>query len=209
MRTDPKRHGGTRTLVLVPLLAVLLPAAAAGVDPQPAAPQPAAPQPGASSAVRSVGTAAGARVGPETCKACHAAAYEAWRVGSHARAFEALPAQNRQDPRCLSCHAPDADAGLSGITCEACHGPGSLYAAPYVMRDPELARLLGLVDQGEKACLACHGESAPSLVRFDYAKKLPLIDHWTQERAPAAEPVQPAPAKPVPAKPAAPAAKGK
>ncbi|HYD39323.1 MAG TPA: multiheme c-type cytochrome [Anaeromyxobacter sp.] len=187
-----------RTFAL--LLAALLPAAASGVDPQPApkaaAPQPAGPQPAAPSAVRSVGTAAGARVGPETCKACHTAAYEVWRVGPHARAFEALPAQNRKDPRCLSCHSPDADAGLSGITCEACHGPGSLYAAPYVMRDPELARLLGLADPGEKACLACHGESAPSLVRFEYAKKLPLIDHWTKGRAPAAAPAQPAPAKP-------------
>jgi hypothetical protein len=145
-----------------------------------------------------VGTAAGARVGPETCKACHPAAYDVWRTGPHARAFEALPEQHRRDPRCLSCHSPDSEDGLSGITCEACHGPGQLYSAPYVMRDPELARLVGLVDPGEKACLSCHGESTPSLVRFEYAKKLPLIDHWTKERAAAREaaaPVAPQPAK--------------
>ena len=47
----------------------------------------------------------------------------------------------------------------------------------------ELARLVGLVEPGEKACVACHGESTPSLVRFEYAKKLPVIDHWTRERA--------------------------
>jgi hypothetical protein len=51
------------------------------------------------------------------------------------------------------------------------------------MRDAELARAVGLVDPGEKSCLACHGESAPSLVKFEYVRKLPLIDHWTRERA--------------------------
>lgn len=130
----------------------------------------------------------GSKVGPETCKACHAAAYEVWRNGPHARSLDGLPAESRKDPRCLSCHAPDADEGLTAITCEACHGPGRIYSAPYVMRDPELARAVGLLDPGEKACLACHGESAPSLVRFEYTKKLPLIDHWTRERAAQAAP---------------------
>jgi mono/diheme cytochrome c family protein len=166
----------TRTSVLALLLAAGLPAAA--VDTHTTAPA----TPRASSA------AAGARVGPETCKACHPAAYEVWRVGPHARALEALPAQSRKDPRCLSCHAPDAEEGLGGVTCEACHGPGRLYSAPYVMRDPELARLLGLVDPGERSCVACHGESAPSLVKFEYVKKLPVIDHWTRERAAQGEP---------------------
>ena len=98
-----------------------------------------------------------------------------------------LPERSRKDPRCLSCHAPDlSDAGVAGVSCEACHGPGRLYSAPYVMRDAELARAIGLVRPGEKDCAACHGESAPSLVRFDYQKKLPLIDHWTRERRAAA-----------------------
>ena len=65
------------------------------------------------------------------------------------------------------------------------------------MRDPELARAVGLLDPGEKACLACHGESAPSLVRFEYTKKLPLIDHWTGTRraAPRSRPALPAKGK--------------
>ncbi len=170
----------TRTSVLALLLAAA-PCAAAGADTRPTAP-------------RASTAAVAARVGPETCKACHPAAYEVWRVGPHARAFDALPAQNRKDPRCLTCHSPDAEGGLAGVTCEACHGPGRLYSAPYVMRDPELARLVGLVDPGEKTCVACHGESAPSLVKFEYAKKLPVIDHWTRERA---------------ARPSGPAARGK
>ena len=86
-------------------------------------PPPRAGAPAPRRAARSAG--GGDQVGPETCKACHAAAYEAWRTGPHARSLEGLPAESREDPRCLSCHAPDADEGLPAITCEACHGPGA------------------------------------------------------------------------------------
>jgi hypothetical protein len=131
--------------------------------------------------------AAGAEpIGAETCKACHPAAYEAWREGPHARAQVSLAEAQRKDRRCTSCHAPDADRGVSGVTCETCHGGGRLYAHSYVMRDRELARAVGLVDPGERACLACHTESAPSLTRFDYARKLPLIEHGGDRAAAAA-----------------------
>jgi hypothetical protein len=131
------------------------------------------------------------RVGPETCKACHPAAYDAWRFSPHARARDVLPERSRNDRRCLGCHAPDQDDGIAaGVTCEACHGPGRVYSAPYVMRDPELARLVGLTDPGERTCAGCHTESTPSLVRFEYARKLPLIRHWEE----------PAPSGPAPAR---------
>ncbi len=119
----------------------------------------------------------GDQVGPETCKACHPAAYASWREGPHARALESLPERSRTDKRCLSCHAPAAEAGQAGVGCEACHGPGRLYAARYVMRDAELSRALGLVIPGEKGCQACHGESTPSLRKFDFARKVKLIWH--------------------------------
>jgi hypothetical protein len=123
---------------------------------------------------------AGDKVGAETCKACHPAAYEAWRASPHARARESLPERSRNDRRCLSCHAPDLGDGLAGVSCETCHGAGGLYSARHVMRDPELARALGLVEPGEKTCAGCHTESTPSLVRFEYARKLPLIEHWVK-----------------------------
>ncbi len=116
-------------------------------------------------------------VGPETCKSCHPLAYEAWRYGPHGRGVDGLPESGRKDARCMACHAPDADKGLVGVSCENCHGQGRIYSQPYVMRDPELARAVGLVDPGEKSCAACHTESTPSLTRFEYAKKLPLIEH--------------------------------
>jgi len=143
--------------------------------------------------------AAGDKVGPETCKACHPSAYEAWRLTPHARALESLPERSRKDGRCLSCHAPDAADGIAGVSCEACHGPGRIYAARYVMRDPELARAVGLSDPGEKTCLGCHTDSTPSLVKFEYARKLPLIVHGNEPppvpdaAARPAEPRRPAP----------------
>lgn len=152
--------------------------------------------------------AAGDKVGPEACKACHPAAYDAWRGSPHARALESLPERSRKDGRCLTCHAPDAEDGLaSGVSCESCHGGGRSYAASYVMRDPELSRAVGLADPGEKTCLACHTDSTPSLERFEYARKLPLIVHG--EGAPSAAPARkPAePSRPTPSKPASPAAR--
>ena len=149
-----------RSLALLALLA-LVPALAAGAD----------------------------LIGAETCKACHPAAYEAWKEGPHARALSSLDEVQRKDRRCTVCHAPDADKGVSGVTCETCHGGGRVYAQAYVMRDRELARAVGLVDPGEKSCLACHTESAPGLTRFDYARKLPLIEHGG-DRAAAGTPRQ-------------------
>ncbi len=136
------------------------------------------------------------KVGPEACRACHPSAYDAWRATPHARALESLPERSRKDARCLSCHAPDLADGLSGVSCEACHGGGRVYEAPYVMRDPELARAVGLVVPGERGCLACHTDTTPSLERFDYARKRRLVAHGRE----------PAPTKPTrtapPARPA-------
>jgi len=121
-------------------------------------------------------------VGAETCKACHPAAWEIWRAGPHARARDSMPERNRADPRCTGCHAPVEKE--AGVTCEACHGNGQHYARRYVMRDRELAQALGLVVvPSERSCLACHDESAPSLGKFDPARKAPLVQHGEAERA--------------------------
>jgi formate-dependent nitrite reductase cytochrome c552 subunit len=122
-------------------------------------------------------------VGPESCKGCHPESYAAWRLSKHARAMESLSEQQRQDARCLSCHAPNVgDRRVDGVSCETCHGGGQYYAASYVMKDPELSRLVGLVDPSEKGCRSCHDASSPSLRPFDFVEKLKLIDHWTEER---------------------------
>ncbi|HTP24128.1 MAG TPA: multiheme c-type cytochrome, partial [Anaeromyxobacteraceae bacterium] len=143
------------------------------------------------------------RVGSETCRACHQAAYQIWKASPHARASENLTPAQRADLRCAFCHAPDraraaleegpfqrGDQGAApgfgdlasvvegGVGCEACHGAGQYYTPSYVMRDSELARAVGLVDPGEKSCRVCHSGESPSLTPFDFAAKVKLIDHW-------------------------------
>jgi hypothetical protein len=139
-------------------------------------------------------------VGSESCGVCHSRAYQAWRLDPHARAAQSLTEAQRQMPSCTICHAPElAQRTLSaaaqaptplqddghveaGVGCESCHGAGQYYSPIYVMRDGELARAVGLIDPGQKSCLACHSLSSPSLAAFDFATKVKLIDHWTAER---------------------------
>lgn len=144
-------------------------------------------------------------VGPEACKGCHPAAYETWRQSKHARALDSLSPPQQKDARCLSCHAPSLrEQGVEHVTCETCHGGGQYYASSFVMKDPELSRMVGLVDPSERACRACHDASSPSLRPFDFVEKLKLVDHWTaerQQRARAAKsPEPPKPLKPEPKK---------
>lgn len=123
-------------------------------------------------------------VGPESCKSCHPEAYEAWSRSKHARALDSLSEAQRKDARCLSCHAPDVEAQATAhVTCETCHGGGQYYSPRHVMKDAELARLVGLVDPSEKACRNCHDASSPSLRPFDFLESLKAMDHWSAERA--------------------------
>lgn len=123
-------------------------------------------------------------VGPESCKGCHPAAYEAWQQSKHARAMDSLSETQKRDARCLTCHAPNqAREGVAHVTCETCHGGGQYYSPEYVMKDAELARLVGLVDPSEKQCRTCHDASSPSLRPFDFKESLKAIDHWSAERA--------------------------
>ncbi|MDP3155312.1 MAG: multiheme c-type cytochrome [Archangium sp.] len=122
-------------------------------------------------------------LGSESCQACHPDAYAAWQATGHARARDVLSPQQQKDVRCLSCHSPNqTDQKAAHVACESCHGGGQFYSANYVMKDPELARLVGLVDPAEKSCRACHDAASPSLKPFDFAAKLKAIDHWTIER---------------------------
>lgn len=123
-------------------------------------------------------------MGPESCKACHPAAYNAWKQSKHARAAEDLSPQQQKDPKCMSCHAPDLqEQKVAGVSCETCHGGGQYYSASYVMKDPELARLVGLQDPSERTCRTCHDTSSPSLQPFNFQDKLKKMDHWTAEKA--------------------------
>jgi hypothetical protein len=113
-------------------------------------------------------------VGAAVCGSCHAEALAVWRASGHARAAAGLDAAERERRSCQACHGTgDAPAAPSspGVECEACHGAGRDYAAADVMRDPSLARALGLRDLATPAaraalCTTCH-DAASSRAPFD------------------------------------------
>jgi hypothetical protein len=101
--------------------------------------------------------------GSATCGSCHPAALAAWQATRHATTATRLPA--KPAGTCLACHATgEAPAGPAiaiEVGCEACHGAGAAYAADDIMRNPELARALGLADVATPAartaiCAGCH-----------------------------------------------------
>jgi len=135
-------------------------------------------------ALVSAAAAAADFLGPESCKGCHPEAYAAWSASKHARSTESLGREQQRDPRCTACHAPNlAEQRVSAVSCETCHGGGQYYAPSYVMKDAELARLVGLLDPGERSCRSCHDPGSPSLRPFDFQAKLKAMDHWTQARS--------------------------
>jgi ribosomal protein L37AE/L43A len=134
-------------------------------------------------ALLSAGALAADFLGPESCKGCHADAYATWSTSKHARSTESLTREQRKDPRCTACHAPNlTEQRVGAVSCETCHGAGQYYVPAYVMKDPELARLVGLLDPGERSCRSCHDPSSPSLKAFDFTSKLKAMDHWSAGR---------------------------
>ena len=126
-------------------------------------------------------------VGAEICAACHPEAYDDWQASPHAAALARLTPRQQRDAACRGCHttAPDEDdARLAGVQCESCHGAGRRYAPEYVMRDLELAKLLGLEAVTESTCIACHTADTPSVKRFDFQTMVTLIDHRPAKETP-------------------------
>ncbi len=117
-------------------------------------------------------------VGSQNCQSCHAAAYTAWQAGPHVRSLDLLTAEQRDDARCLKCHAVAVDDGFEPVGCESCHGGGEHYVKLAVKRDHELARAAGLRDADESTCASCHTGHSPSLKSFDVKKGMEAIRHW-------------------------------
>jgi len=131
-------------------------------------------------------------VGAKTCGTCHEVAYAAWSSGPHADALMGLSERQADDPQCRACHTmvPERpEPELSGVQCEACHGAGGKYAPEHVMRDPVLARLLGLRDVTATTCARCHRPDAPSARTFRFTEAIHRVCiHRPAPRRGAAEP---------------------
>ena len=98
-------------------------------------------------------------VGVETCCKCHARQVEAWNGTAHAHSMVTLEsAQRHRAAECVMCHTTGfgtrslqsrGQAGLVAVTCEACHGPGSVHAS-----NQSKVSIIGRPSAAD--CLGCH-----------------------------------------------------
>jgi hypothetical protein len=156
-------------------------------------------------------------VGVSKCKTCHKQEkygdqYTLWEKGPHANAMKSLSSKEAleyaeknkiadpaKDAGCLSCHSTQAavDAKMvdpkgkltmeEGVSCESCHGPGSEYKSPKLMKksayDEDFAAAhkatmaAGLVEPTEKVCVTCHNEKNPFHKPFKFAEYAKKIAH--------------------------------
>ncbi len=130
-------------------------------------------------------------IGALKCKICHnkpdkGAQYKLWLEGPHANAMKSLSDEEAKDPKCIKCHStvghadPDLVATLKiteGVSCESCHGPGSMYKSNSVMKNKELSLSKGMIEPTEMVCKKCHNEESPHYKGFNYEEYAAKIAH--------------------------------
>jgi hypothetical protein len=148
-------------------------------------------------------------VGADKCKLCHnkpstGDQYAKWLKDPHSQAFKTLSnaasmdyakkngiADPSAEPKCLKCHSTSAraDAKLrgpilnsEGISCETCHGPGSAYKSPAIMKNVAQAKTMGLIIPDKKLCLECHNKDNPFYKEFNYETYNAKITHPNPEK---------------------------
>jgi hypothetical protein len=142
-------------------------------------------------------------IGAEKCKMCHnkqstGDQYGKWAASLHAKALKSLSSQASldyakkngiadptKDAKCLKCHSTYDAAGASrggilateGVSCESCHGPGSAYKSPTIMKDLAMSKKNGLIVPEQKVCLTCHNKENPFYKEFNYETAKAKIAH--------------------------------
>jgi len=149
-------------------------------------------------------------VGVAKCKGGHStkksgAQYKIWSSKKHSHAFETLKTAESDSiakakgiegpaaeaPECLACHvtaygepAEAREASLTqeeGVSCESCHGPGSVYRKMKPMKQLYAGEIepasVGLTVIDEKVCAGCHNEKSPTYKPIKYEEALAQIAH--------------------------------
>ena len=143
-------------------------------------------------------------IGADKCKMCHnkpatGEQYNKWLKDPHSQALKQLSnkesldyakkngiADPAKEPKCLKCHSTYEKAGSSlragilpeeGVSCESCHGAGSAYKSPTIMKNKKLAMESGLIIPDQKVCLGCHNKENPFFKEFNFEASLPKIAH--------------------------------
>lgn len=143
-------------------------------------------------------------IGADKCKMCHnkpatGDQYGKWTKEAHSKAIATLSnqasldyakkngiADPAKDEKCLKCHSTfhNVDAKLrstiteaEGVSCETCHGPGSSYKSPAIMKNRELALKQGMTMPDKQLCVKCHNKENPFFKEFNYETAVAKISH--------------------------------
>jgi len=136
------------------------------------------------------------------CSACHSGdsvnfVYEKWQASAHAKAYQTLKTQKAKDvakksgvgnplesPKCLRCHVTSSGVGKNvdieeGVSCEACHGPGSKYIMRDIMSDRKKSEKKGLKIPANDPvfCKSCHNPESPTYKEFNFQERWAQIAH--------------------------------
>jgi len=143
-------------------------------------------------------------VGAAKCKMCHnkpysGEQYNKWKAAPHANALKSLSNEKSlayakengitdptKEARCLRCHSTVGfiDASLNagvkveeGVSCESCHGPGSVYTKIAIMKSHEKGMENGLILPEKSVCVGCHNKDNPFHKPFDFDAAVAKINH--------------------------------
>ncbi len=142
-------------------------------------------------------------IGADKCKMCHnkpstGDQYGKWAASLHSKALKTLSSQASldyakkngiadpaKDAKCLKCHSTYDAAGANrsgilateGVSCEGCHGPGSAYKSPTIMKDLAMSKKNGLIVPDQKVCLTCHNKENPFFKEFNFEAAKAKIAH--------------------------------
>ena len=136
-------------------------------------------------------------IGAAKCKMCHnkppqGEQYKKWAASKHSKAMQSLKGDEAKDPKCLKCHSTAAGLTLSdtqtitiaeGVSCESCHGAGSVYKSPTIMKDHAKSIAAGLIVPDEKLCKKCHNAESQHFKGFDYKTASAKIAHPNPAKA--------------------------
>ncbi len=149
-------------------------------------------------------------IGVSKCKMCHKTAksgdqFTKWSNEGHSKAYATLATPEAKevaqkagvtgDPqkseKCLKCHVTAFDAPATakeasltlqeGISCEACHGPGSAYKSNAVMKavyaGTKKGAEVGLIEPTKEVCIKCHNPESPTYKPFKFEEAVKKILH--------------------------------
>lgn len=147
-------------------------------------------------------------IGVKKCKMCHnktktGKQYAVWQKMAHAKAYQTLASEEakaiakkkeivdpQKAPECLSCHVTGYGKSAAvrgkltmeeGVSCEACHGPGSGYKSMKVMKaihaGTDKPEAHGLIIPTKEVCVQCHNSKSPTFKSFNFDEAVKKIAH--------------------------------